>query len=105
MLRVKVPKEIRISSLIFQVLLVAKMERDFKLLGQCLSDDGVMKIGKESNQQMRAVILFHEEIHGINDVYNLGLSEETIDRLAHGLADIWRHSFGIEFDWSLVEDK
>jgi len=102
-MKVKVPEQIKVSSMVYDVTLVDNLERDFKLLGQCLTGVGVITIDPKTPEQVKAVTLLHEIVHAINDIYCCSLNEGDIERLAHGLADVLRNSFSIEFDWS-VED-
>ena len=41
---VKVPEQIRVGSFIYDLLMVEKLTEDFKLLGQSLTDQQIIKI-------------------------------------------------------------
>ena len=98
-MKIKVPRKIKVSSFVYELVLAENLTRDHQLLGQCLSDSVIMKIDPKTPPQTRDVTLMHEIVHAINDVYNCGLEEPNIDRIAHGLADVLKNSFNIELDW------
>ena len=98
-MKIKIPKQIKVSSFVYELVLAENLARDHQLLGQCLSDSVIMTIDSKTSPQTKDVTLLHEIVHAINDVYNCGLEEPNIDRIAHGLADVLKNSFNIELDW------
>ena len=98
-MKVKVPEQIKVGSLVYNIVLTDNLGRDYRLLGQCLTDEGVIKIDSVSSKQVKAISLLHELVHAISDTYSCELDEKDISRLAHGLADVLKGSFDIEFDW------
>ncbi len=98
-MKIKVPRQIKVSSMVYDVILTDSLEKDYKLLGQCLTDTGVIKVDSKSKLQVKDATLLHEIIHAISDVYRCDLEESNIERIAHGLADVLKNSFGVEFEW------
>ena len=98
-MKVIIPNQIKVSSFVYELVLAENLTRDHQLLGQCLSDSVIIKIDPKTSLQTKDVTLLQEIVHAINDVYNCGLEEPNIDRIAHGLADVLKNSFNIELDW------
>ena len=54
-------------------------------------------------QSERQVILLHEVIHGISEVFNVEISEPDTDRIANGLAMFLRDNFEVEFTFEGID--
>ena len=76
--------KVKIGPLTYDLLLVPKLASDegIGLSGQILYEEGVIKLEKESNPRRQLVVLWHEVMHGISDLYGLELSEQTVSLLA-----------------------
>ena len=102
-MKVKVPKKIRLCTYNYEIRLIERMASEHKLLGLCLTDDGLIKIDSGSIPQIKDMALIHELTHAINDIFTLGLDEKTIDLLSQGWAMVLKNNLGIEFDWNMGE--
>ncbi len=104
-MKVKISEQVRIGSFDFLIKYVAGLASDYKLLGQTIVDRQLIKIDPNTTCQTKGITFFHELFHSVSDVYGCDLSEENIDRLAHGLLSVLERDFGIEFDWSLISEN
>ena len=102
-MKVKVPKKITIGAYDYKILLLRKLVYDYRLLGQSLPDSQIIKVEYETSQQTKVVTLWHELVHSIGDVYNCGLEEANIDRIAQAIAAMLQKDFNLEFDWSEID--
>jgi len=103
-MKIKVKKLYTIGAFIYKLIYMPNLTSHHNLLGQTLSDSQLLKVDPSSTPQTKLVTLWHEKIHGINDVYNCELSEQNIDRLAHGVVSILVNDYGLEFDWSEISE-
>ncbi len=101
-MKVKIPREINIGTYKYIVKLDSNLP-DFGLLGQCQTDDGIIKLSPEQNINVRNVSLLHEVTHAIKDVFRFDADDDTVDRIAHGMAEFLFNNLEIEFDWSLIQ--
>lgn len=97
-MKVKVPKTIRIGVYNYEIKFVDL--DDYGLLGQCLTDEGLIKIAPRKPSGVTNVSFLHEVTHAVNDVYRCRIEDDNIDRIAHGIAEFLFNNLGIEFDWS-----
>ena len=63
----------------------------------------IIGIERELPASQRDVTLIHEVLESVNRHYNCGLSDENIDRIAHGMAEFFFDNLGIELDWRDIE--
>lgn len=92
-----IPEEIVIGPNRYAVEFVERLESDDhrRLTGQI--DYSALKIridpAPELNRQV--ITLFHEIVHGIDEVYGLDLAEEDVDRMANGIVDVLQRNPGL----------
>jgi len=103
-MKVKIPKEIKIGAFSYSIKMVEGLENDYHLLGQCLTDKGIIKLEMHSIPQVKDATLLHEVVHAINDVFVCKIDDECVERIAQGLAEILKNNLGIEFDWSEIKN-
>lgn len=48
-------------------------------------DDGIIDISKKYSEDQQKCALIHECIHGIDDVFDIGLSEKQTEKMGKGL--------------------
>lgn len=53
--------------------------------GEIFYDEKVIHINKAYDAEFQEVALIHEVLHGVEDMYNLELGEETVTRLAQAI--------------------
>lgn len=53
--------------------------------GEIQYDNGVINISKKHSEDQVNCALIHECVHGIDDIFDVGLSEEQITKLGKGL--------------------
>ncbi len=53
--------------------------------GEIFYDEKVIHINKAYDVEFQEATLIHEVLHGIEDMYNLELGEETVTRLAQAI--------------------
>ena len=104
-MKIKVPKQITVGSMTYGIVLTPNLEKHHHLLGQCLTDEGLIKIEPHSRADVRDQSLMHELVHAINDIFMCKLDEDNIERIAQGLTATLKRDFCVEFDWSLIEEE
>jgi len=104
MVKIKIPRKIRVGAYEYDVLAIKDLIYDHKLLGQALTDKETIKFDPSARYRVKCVTFWHEVIHAICDTYRLELKEEEIDRIAHGLVAVMIFDMGIEFEWAGVKE-
>ena len=65
--------------------------------------DKVIEIDPCVEGYRRLTVFLHEELHLIEMVYECGLDDATIMRLANGFAEFLTGTLGIEISWSALD--
>lgn len=60
---------------------------DGKSLGECLSDQNIIRIVRQNRSGMQETAI-HEELEYLNDKMAIGLNHKQIERLTTGIASI-----------------
>lgn len=55
------------------------------LYGQISYSDQTIRLGKQYSDEQKKVTLIHEIIHGLDDMYQIGLSEKKVSKLGVAL--------------------
>jgi hypothetical protein len=63
--------------------------------GRILYNDCKIEISTKYNKSIQDCTLLHETLHGIDDVFNIGIPEEHIVQLAKGLLQVIKDNPGI----------
>jgi hypothetical protein len=83
--------EIKVGPIIYEVKEVANLldaDGAQKLLGNIRYKDCSIQIEPDQNFQSKRVVLIHEALHAVATQGILNLSEEQIEKLAYGVAEI-----------------
>jgi hypothetical protein len=100
MIKLPVPKQLVIGPHEYSV----EFDHDIRMSdghnGQISYRKKYIKLDPAEGQSERQIILLHEVLHGISDVFRVGLSEEDNDRVATGLVMFLRDNFGAEFTFN-----
>ena len=70
--------------MVYEVLLIPKLTDSdgTGLSGQILYEEGIIKLEEESTPRRQLLVLWHEVVHGIADLYGLKLDEQDVATLA-----------------------
>jgi hypothetical protein len=83
---IRVPDELRIGPFSYKISRVERLDDSGKeLYGHVTFGEDIIQISSRFNHRRATVALLHEIIHGIDDLFMLGLSEREVDCLAKGL--------------------
>lgn len=83
--KVNILDKVKIGGLIYDVKVVDELYKDGQeLLGWIQPDKLSIRLEKAPRQIMEQVFI-HEIIHGIDNEYNIDLSESQVDRIANGI--------------------
>jgi len=95
----KVPKHIKLGPYIYQGIFSRHLKHDDGLVGALQLRTELLKLDPSASHTAQEVTFLHEGLHGVNNVMALGLDEDTVDRLAHGLLQFLQDNFGVQFDF------
>lgn len=83
----KIPKCLKIGYKKYDVMLIndnVVLDNDV-CYGCALVDEQVIKISSLYSKEQQCCTLIHESIHAIDDIWELGLSEEQVRKLGKGI--------------------
>lgn len=101
-MKVKIPKTIKIGTLLYGVVFTPHLVADDKLFGRTDTRRQEIQIDNDIPFSCMNITLLHEILHIIQDVYRVDMTDENTDRVASGIAELLFNNLGIEFDWSDV---
>lgn len=104
MIKIKVPREIKIAIHPAKILFRRNILADENLIGHSHRRRQEISIDPIMPPSERNVTLLHEVGHNIDRVYHLNIDDDTIDRIAQGYGEFFFNNLGIELDWSLIEE-
>ncbi len=83
---------VRIGVLDYQIRVVDQLRAsdDCKLYGEIDFAAGTIRLDAAMRPAFRAVVLWHEIVHGIIEMSGLAQSEETANAIAHGVLQVLR---------------
>ena len=98
MIKVKVPREVKIGSFVYKV----KLEEDLSMTQGNVGEHRphFMEIVIDERTKNKTPVFLHECIHAICYNYTMGIIDDDIDRLSHGMAELLQ-SIGVELDWDI----
>lgn len=83
-----IPSKVKIGSRIYSIKKNYKFEEETGLWGQTIHSDLEIRLSPTSRGIMEETLM-HEIFHAIDSVYNnSALTEETVTRLSHGVAQV-----------------
>jgi len=83
---VKIPKKVKIGPYDYTVERFPQVVKGGDVYyGRCFKDQCRIEIATSHPAQIIDVALMHEYLHGIDEVYDVGLEESQVDRLATGI--------------------
>lgn len=104
-MKVKVPKENKIGSIRCRVQITPYLKSD-QSWRACLNErTNLIEIDSQLKDNVRDRSYVHEVVHQIDINYHCGLSEENIDRIAHGFCEYLFDNLSIELDWVEIENE
>lgn len=81
------PPTIQVGPFRYEVIVEEDMLAQRGLLGQELAHKGLLRLAAGMTPSQLSQTFLHEILHVLDDSYNLGLGEETVNRLATLLLD------------------
>lgn len=98
----KIPMEIKIGYRDYKVKFVSDLNDGSKVLyGQVKWDEEIIELNQEVCENQKKCTLLHEVIHAIDEMEDIGLTEEQIVKLGKGMykfiKDNEKNMFGIDF--------
>ena len=96
---IKVPQSIKIGNFNYNVKFTEHMKVDENWRGSCSQRRGLIEIDPIGGDSMNRTLI-HEVIHMIGFNYECGFDEDTVTRIAHGVAELIFDNLGIGLDWS-----
>ena len=103
-MKIKVPKEIKVSSHTYTVCFAPHLRHDEGRYGVVNHRLQQVEIETSIPPSLRDQTLLHEVIHIIDRAYVCGVGEEDVERIANGVAEFLRRNLGIELDWSDIKE-
>jgi hypothetical protein len=102
MIKVKVPKTIKIGTVVGSVALMPYLKSDdsYKACYNRRTED--LLVDTELKGGLRDRSFLHEVVHMIDENYECGLGEDNTSRLANGFLELLGQ-LGIELDWTEIE--
>ena len=102
-MKIKVPQTIKIGAHTYENVLMTGLKIDQDRRG--IADHRRQRVELEASMPptMLLAVWLHEIVHIIDEVYSCKTDEDTTDRIAQGLADLFTN-WGIEFDWSEIKE-
>ena len=104
-MKIVIPKQIQIGGHIYKVKYKPYLSKDVGTRGSINHRKQEIYIEPENPLSQKNATILHEIIHFIEAVFDLDLADETADRISEGLLQVLSDSFGIEFDWSNIENE
>jgi Zn-dependent peptidase ImmA (M78 family) len=83
----KLPETLKITPYVYRVVPVTKLcSADHRrMYGQCDTENLEIRVDDANNEQHMRQTLLHEVLHAISNHGNLGIDEDTTERLANGM--------------------
>ncbi|KKN16940.1 hypothetical protein LCGC14_0970980 [marine sediment metagenome] len=103
-MRVKIPREIKISIYPYSVKLVPHLKLEEGNWGTTNFVRRTLGIDSDLPLLERNQTLLHEVFHIISASFLCGLDEDNVERLANGIGELLFDNLGIEFDWSGIRE-
>ena len=81
--------KLKISGLLYEVVYRSNEEMN-GLIGSADFNKQLISINKEHTKQTQEIAVVHEVLHILSDAYGVGLSEEQIKILTHGIVALYK---------------
>lgn len=88
----RIPETLKVGPYTYAVkeLEEVKSERGADLWGQCLMEEQEISLRAGQSSDRKAVALFHEVLHALEDVLEITINEKDLTRLAPALYQVLR---------------
>jgi len=102
-MKIKIPREIKVGAHSYRIILTPQLKIDQDKRGIVDHRRQTIELEGSMPNTMLVAVLLHEVVHIIDEVYSCHTDEDTTDRIAQGLTDMF-YNMGIEFDWSDISE-
>jgi len=97
-MNIKVPKKLKCGSQVYKMKQVDDLIIEQGNVGEQRPHTGYIVIDKRLQKQRKTDVLIHEYLHAVDQNYLLNFDDNTIDRVAHGMAELLQ-CLGIVLEW------
>jgi hypothetical protein len=101
MVKVKVPRKIKIGSYEYDVVFKPHLKTDDNLMGFMNKRTSKIELDPDDGSTLDTTLL-HEVVHLISFNYEVNLDEDNTSRIANGIAELLQ-ILGIELDWGDIK--
>ena len=98
-LKIRVPKEIKIGTHTYRIILDRSIRTDDSRIGETNHRTQEVKIWTEAPLTMKNEALLHEIIHIAEFYFRVSVEDADIDRIAECMCDFLFNNLNLEFDW------
>jgi len=98
----KIPKKINILGTVYKVYFAKSIRKaikkyeppakDVEMVGYCSTKYSVIIISKDLSEQTKETVFIHEILEAINDVLDLDMKHDNIDRLEVALYQVFKQN-------------
>ncbi len=103
-LKIKVRKELTLGAHTYKVVFNRGI-RDDDNSGVLMRRKQKLVIDPTLPESVRAETFLHEVAHWVCDIWGIDVPDNDVVRLGEGLAEFFMRNFGLEFDWSDIEEE
>jgi len=95
-MKIKSPERVKIGSFVYNV----KLEKDLSMTQGNVGEHRphLMEIVIDDRTRSKTPVFLHECIHAICANYTINIDDDTVDRLSHGMAELF-DNLNIEIEW------
>jgi len=97
-MKVKIPEVLKCGSITYQFKQVESLLIESDRAGEFRPHRSEIVIDSKLSIPAKTPTLIHEYLHAVDRNYHIGFDDDTIDRVANGMAELFQ-CLGIELEW------
>jgi len=97
-MKVKIPETLKCGSITYQFKQVEGLLIERDRAGEYRPHQSEIVIDRKLSKQAKTATLIHEYLHAVDRNYHIGFDDDTMDRIANGMAELLE-CLGIEIEW------